>query len=98
MDHRFTFHILGEKLTFLSTHELSSAWSDWIELDTAQVMSALQNDPVALAAAWRVLDRRHGLQLTPPSQRQIVERMRARLLDHGGQLVVARGRDERRRP
>jgi hypothetical protein len=36
MNPRATFHLLGETLTFMSRHEISASWADWIELDSVQ--------------------------------------------------------------
>jgi hypothetical protein len=51
MDSRHTFHLLGETLTFISSNELSGVEADWIELEPGGVISHLQGDPAALAAA-----------------------------------------------
>jgi D-alanyl-D-alanine carboxypeptidase-like protein len=90
MQLRHTFHLLGETLTFMSRHEMSTSWADWIELDSHQVLSVLTRESSVLGAAWAALEAHHGFQLGPPSEGQIIERLYKSLLDHSAHLVVAR--------
>jgi hypothetical protein len=74
----------------MSRHEISASWGDWIELDSADVIAHLQRESYALGSAWSALEADGGFQLSPPSERQIIDRLHKMLLDPGAQLIVAR--------
>lgn len=90
MDTRRTFHLLGERLKFMSPHELRANAVDWIELDSSAVIVELQRHPGALGHAWHALMSEQGFQLKAPSAREIVDVLHEKLVDHSAHLVVAR--------
>jgi hypothetical protein len=78
----------------MSPNELPGVAADWIELEPNGLISQLQRDPGALRAAWRALESGHGFQLTMPSDREIIDRLRRKLDEHTAHLVVARAATE----
>ncbi len=90
METRGTFHLLGERLRFMSPHELRANSADWIELDSGALLQTLQRHPGALGQAWQALTADQSLHLGPPTERDIVDSLHDRLLGHAARLVVAR--------